>query len=164
MTDRRPESGTANADLPTAGVVRRLAAALYDILIVAGVLFFAAFPLPMIPEDLRASFGVRLLIQAYLLGIVVLYFAGLWVHGGQTVGMRAWRLRVVDRVHGRTPGWATAGRRLLLAAVSWAPAAAGVLWAWIDRDGLAWHDRLTGTRLVVVPVPPPKRRAAADHG
>lgn len=160
MTDRQPEP----AELPTAGVSRRLAAGVYDMLVLAGVLFFAAFPLPLIPEDVRTVLAVRLGVQAYLLAVIVLYFAGLWVHSGQTVGMRAWRLKLLDRAHGHTPGWPTALRRLLLAVLAWAPLGAGVLWAWLDRDGLAWHDRLTRTRLVVLPVPPPKRRARESAG
>ena len=73
-----------------------------------------------------------------------------WHRGGQTLGMRPWRLHVVDVVGGR-PGWCELARRYAVGTVSLLIAGLGFWWAWIDPDRLAWHDRASGTRLLRLP-------------
>lgn len=69
-----------------------------------------------------------------------------WQRGGQTLGMRPWRLHAT----GLDGGPATTGAwvlRYAVGTVSLLLLGAGFWWAWIDRDGLTWHDRASGTRL-----------------
>lgn len=73
-----------------------------------------------------------------------------WHRGGQTLGMRPWRLRVVA-ADGGTATTRALVRRYCVASLSLALAGAGFWWAWIDRDRLTWHDRVSGTRIVRVP-------------
>jgi uncharacterized RDD family membrane protein YckC len=70
-----------------------------------------------------------------------------WRRGGQTLGMRPWRLRLVagDR---RVPGWRALWLRFAVGTLSLLLGGLGFWWAAIDRDRLAWHDRASGTRLV----------------
>ncbi len=63
--------------------------------------------------------------------------------------MRSWRLRVV-REDGSPLKWTDALKRLLYALLSWLPLGLGYLWILVDNDKLAWHDRLSGTRLVLL--------------
>lgn len=70
-----------------------------------------------------------------------------WHRGGQTLGMRPWRLRVTD-ARGGTALIAALIRRYVVGSVSLLLAGFGFWWAWIDRDGLTWHDRVSGTRMV----------------
>jgi uncharacterized RDD family membrane protein YckC len=80
-----------------------------------------------------------------------LYATRSWQRGGQTLGLRAWRLRVVT-ANGDAPGAGAAWRRYAVAGVSLLALGAGFWWAWFDRDRLTWHDRASGTRLLrVVP-------------
>ncbi len=136
------------------GLLRRLAAMLYDALGLFGVLVVAS-ALVVLPAGLafgyqipRDSLGFRL----YLLAIILGYFAWPWVKGGQTLGMRVWRLRVI-RADGTWLRLRDALLRLAAALLSWAALGLGFLWVWVDREGLAWHDRLSGTRLVLVDAP-----------
>lgn len=69
-----------------------------------------------------------------------------WRRGGQTLGMRPWRLRVTDPQGGPAPVRSLAAR-YAWGSLSLLLAGAGFWWAWIDRERLAWHDRLSGTRL-----------------
>ncbi len=73
-----------------------------------------------------------------------------WRRGGQTLGMRPWRLRVTDPQGAPAPVAALA-RRYAWGSVSLLLAGAGFWWAWIDRERLTWHDRLSGTRMVREP-------------
>jgi uncharacterized RDD family membrane protein YckC len=61
--------------------------------------------------------------------------------------MRPWRLRVAARDGGRA-SVAALMARYAIGSVSLLLVGAGFWWAWIDRDGLAWHDRVSGTRMV----------------
>jgi uncharacterized RDD family membrane protein YckC len=70
-----------------------------------------------------------------------------WRGGGHTLGMRPWRLRVVGTDGHRAGAGALVGR-YLVGTLSLLLAGAGFWWAWVDRDGLTWHDRISRTRMV----------------
>jgi uncharacterized RDD family membrane protein YckC len=94
------------------------------------------------------------LTRAYLVSTCLLFFIWFWTHGGQTLGMRAWRLKVVG-VDGGPIGWRAAVVRCFGAILSWSALGLGYLWILVDREKLAWHDRMSATRLSLIP----KRRA-----
>jgi uncharacterized RDD family membrane protein YckC len=89
---------------------------------------------------------------ASLVGIAMLYFSGFWSHGGQTVGMRAWRIRVV-RDDGGSLGWPRAALRFAAGLVAALPGGLGLWWGILDGRRRGWHDRLTATRVVRAPAP-----------
>jgi uncharacterized RDD family membrane protein YckC len=76
-----------------------------------------------------------------------------WRRGGQTLGMRPWRLRVVAP-DGRSACSRALVRRYAVGTLSLLLAGAGFWWAWFDRDRLTWHDRASGTRTVREPKAP----------
>jgi len=122
-------------------ILRRLLAASYDWLLVIAMIIVAGLPLPLFPESWLISLPGRMLILSGMLLIVYLYFGLSWTRGGQTVGSRAWRLKLVKRPDGGDLGWHDATVRMLTAIPSWGLAMAGIVWLLIDRDQLAWHDR-----------------------
>ncbi|HEY0941792.1 MAG TPA: RDD family protein [Steroidobacter sp.] len=140
--------------LPGAGVLRRLGAMLYDTLaIIALMMVVTAVLLPLTGGEAITSerFGAwEYAYQALLVAIVVVFFGLFWTRQGQTLGMLAWRLRV-EREDGSLLRWGDVIKRLAAAAVSLMLAFAGYLWIWVDRDRLAWPDRWTRTRVVVLP-------------
>lgn len=69
-----------------------------------------------------------------------------WRRGGQTLGMRPWRLRVVGP-NGIDPGWRALLVRYAVGNLSLLLGGLGFWWAWWDRDGLTWHDRASATRM-----------------
>ena len=73
-----------------------------------------------------------------------------WRRGGQTLGMRPWRLRVVD-AQGNPATTRALVRRYVLGTISLLGAGAGFWWAWFDRDRLTLHDRFSGTRMIRMP-------------
>lgn len=79
-----------------------------------------------------------------------LYATASWRRGGQTLGMRPWRLRLVTAT-GAAPAWAQLWVRYAVGTVSLLLGGLGFWWAWFDPDRLAWHDRASGTRLVRLP-------------
>jgi uncharacterized RDD family membrane protein YckC len=127
------------------GLGRRLAACLYDglvlfaVLMVAGGAWVALSGAAAPPGDWA--------FRAYLLAVSALFLGMLW-RRGETLGMRAWKLRL-EGADGRPPGWGRVLLRFAAAVVSWAALGLGFLWVLVDREKLAWHDRLSGTRLVL---------------
>lgn len=157
-TSEHPVSGSpaaeAPATRPSAGVLRRLGAMFYDLLLLIAVMMVVtAALLPLTAGEAITSerygaweYGYRML----LLLIVIVFFGVFWTRRGQTLGMAAWRLRV-EREDGSLLRWSDVLKRLAAATVSLMLALAGYWWIWIDRDRLAWPDRWTRTRVVVLP-------------
>ncbi len=143
-----PDTDLATASPP--GLLRRVAALLYDSLLVAALLMLATVPYVVLTDGAAVPHWVRVLFQTYLLAVMFGFFSWFWLHGGQTLGMRAWRLRVVSRDGGPIrPGQALA--RFGWALPSLLLLGLGLLWVLVDKERLAWHDRLSGTRLVLLP-------------
>ena len=137
-----------------AGLLRRLAAMLYDGLLLIGVLMVAtALFLPLTGGEAVASGSNPVLEWVYraaLLALIVGFYGVFWTIRGQTLGMASWRLRV-EREDGTLLGWGDTARRLGWALVSALPLGLGFLWVLFDHERRAWHDRLSGTRVVVLP-------------
>jgi uncharacterized RDD family membrane protein YckC len=73
-----------------------------------------------------------------------LYFVGSWRRGGQTLGMRPWRLRVT-RADGRPPGWRALALRYVVATVALALFGLGFFWALFEARRRTWHDLASDT-------------------
>ena len=140
---------TTNNNKPVPGLGQRLMAMLYDGLLLVGVWFIAS--IPVIIFATRAGWqnlpGFRLFLQLYLLAVAFLFFAWFWTHGGQTLGMRAWKLRLVTSEN-QMPNWRQCLTRYITSLISWVCLRLGFLWVLFSEDKLAWHDRLSGTRLI----------------
>lgn len=159
---------TAGA-LPPAALKRRLAAFIYEgvllfgVIMIAGLLFSAA-------TDLRDPSRGTLGLQLMLFAVLGLYFTWFWTHGGQTVAMQTWHIRLT-RADGGPVRWPQALARYVLAWLWFVPAlitlralgvhgGAGI--ATVLLVGVAayaaltrlhpqrqfWHDAVCGTRLV----------------
>lgn len=127
-------------------LLRRLASITYDLLVVSAVLLIAAAPVVLLAQETLSTRPGRHLFQGYLLTVAFVYFGWFWVHGGQTLGMRAWHLQLTNTAGGNIT-WKQAALRFGAALLSWLSAGLGFLWVLIDRDGRAWHDLLSATRL-----------------
>ena len=132
-----------------AGLLRRLLAALYDGLILLALWLLAGAVWIGLRHGEPVPAG-SLPFQLYLLAVPMAFFCGFWSGYGRTLGMQAWRLQVVDAT-GRRPSPGRAVLRFFGAVAAWLPAGLGVLWMLVDPQRLTVQDRLSGTRIVVVP-------------
>jgi uncharacterized RDD family membrane protein YckC len=130
----------------------RLAATAYDLLPLLGLWFVAAvLALTVTGGTLDThTLAGKLLVQGFALALSAAYFVVSWTRGGQTIGMRAWRLRVVAADGNRVP-WSHACLRFFVALVSITALGAGFWWALIDAQGRTWHDRAARTRVLRLP-------------
>jgi uncharacterized RDD family membrane protein YckC len=149
----------------TAGLMRRVAAMFYDSLLLFAIgmsvsaLFVALRVLieseDVVRADARAVSG-PLLQNALMLSVtmaIALFYGWFWTRSGQTLGMQAWRLRL-QRADGGCVSWRQAMTRLAAALLSWLCLGAGYWWLLFDKDGCTWHDRLSNTRIVLLPKTP----------
>jgi uncharacterized RDD family membrane protein YckC len=139
---------SAPAALRAPALGRRLASGLYDLLLLAAVVLIATFPYLAVFGDSTSGWR-RHVLQLWVLGVTGAYFAWFWTHGGQTLPMKTWRLRVVRR-DGAPVSLGRALHRYVLAALGFFALGLGFLWALVDRDRQFLHDRLAGTALVDV--------------
>jgi uncharacterized RDD family membrane protein YckC len=129
------------------GILRRLAAMSYEILLMSGVVAV----LMIAPHVLIGAFAHRLatpaILWAHLFLVLLVYFIGFWSNGGQTLAMKTWRIRLLTN-EGLPVRPAQALLRFLLCWPSLVLGGVGIVWALVDRDGQFLHDRIAGTRLV----------------
>ena len=137
----------AQADsLEPAGLLRRLAALVYDALLLAALLFVFTFALIAVRGGRAIPPGTAW-YEASLLVVVAIFFCGFWTHGGQTAGMRAWQIRLVSAAGGPVALRAALVRfgAAFLAAL---PLGLGFLASLWDPERRCWHDRWSKTRVV----------------
>ena len=157
-------------DLQAPGLARRMACWLYEGFALTAAVFIFGYLFGALSQTRHATDN-RHALQAFLFLVIGIYFVWLWAKG-QTLAMKTWRIRVVDR-RGRS---ITQGRALLRYALCWlwfmpALATGAILelpqaqWAfvalaWVAIWSLAshlhpqrqfWHDAMAGTRLISTP-------------
>jgi uncharacterized RDD family membrane protein YckC len=147
--------------LPSAPLWRRLAAMLYDSLlvfaiwIIVGFVVFSAFGL----EQARTIEGdtvvldplVRYTLFCAMLLSAWLFFGFFWTHSGQTLGMQAWRIRVVNE-RDQAISWRQVTLRFLVAPPALLLGGIGYWWSLFDRQRRSWPDLASGSRIVRVPL------------
>ena len=136
MTPRAGESPT----LP-----RVFACCFYDWLLGAAILFVAA----ALAVALNAGEAIgpsNSAFRLYLLAAAFPYFGYCWTHGGQTLGMRTWHVRLLNDA-GEPISWQRAALRYVASVLSLAVLGLGFAWILVDRERRSWHDRLSGTHL-----------------
>lgn len=134
----------------SAGLIRRIGALLYDWILVIALWFVeTAALLPFTHGEALPEHGIGHWAYQALLTLTALgFFVFFWRRNGQTLGMRAWRLWVVDE-DGNRPPVSKLLRRALWAVPSWGLAGLGVLAMYFDPQRRALQDRMSGTRLIV---------------
>jgi uncharacterized RDD family membrane protein YckC len=164
----KPESPEPGA--PT--VRRRLATLMYEGVLLFGVVFFAGYLFSTLTQQ-RNGLVHHNWLAAWVALVVGVYFVWFWTHGGQTLPMKTWRLRVVGVRDGERVSVARAVLRYVLAWLWFLPPLAlhpllglavpqtlivaavwFVLYAAIGRLGVSrqfLHDRLAGTRIISLP-------------
>ncbi len=140
----------ATTNLPHCGLLRRLAAIFYDTLLLLAVLLIVMGLHLQLSGAGEASTKPDLIRSILLVLVSFGFFSWFWLHGGQTLGMRAWRIRLQNRGGGPITLW-QALLRYLAAIVSWLTFGLGFLWSLVDREKLTWHDRFSMSELVVIP-------------
>jgi len=136
-------------------VWRHMLALLYDTFLIIPLIMATNALLMAIYVNLFMNFDttqeIRLpagAVQVVVILCIALFYWIFWRRGGQTLGMQAWRIKLVSNEGAQltTPQIAL---RLVGALLS--GLILGILWKYLDRDGYYWHDRLSKTHLILLP-------------
>ncbi|MEE9580887.1 MAG: RDD family protein [Nitrosomonadaceae bacterium] len=130
------------------GFWRRLLSMTYELLLLVAVLFIAGLIFHLMFHDTDSPF-FKIVFQLYLLSVAGIDLIWFWTHGGQTLAMQTWKLRVIS-ADGKKISMRQAIARYLFAVTSISFFGCGILWALFDRDRQFLHDRLAGTKIINV--------------
>lgn len=141
---------------------------LYEGVLLFGVLFISGYLFDTLTQS-RTGLAHRDARQLFLFLVLGLYFTWFWTHSGQTLAMKTWHIRLVDRA-GQPVGIGRALARYVLcwclplaalalldqlAAPRWTLVVGPILafalppfWMLFDRKRQFIHDRLAGTQLI----------------
>jgi len=167
---------TVSAPAPSPAVAlpsrwRRFSSMMYEGVLLFAVVFLAGWLFDTLTQS-RSGMTLRNIRQFVLFVAIGIYFVASWRYSGQTLPMKTWRLRLLDK-NGRVPAPARLVLRylllwpvpltavLLVKTASWASGLGGLdllivlapfaifVWTWFDPEQQFLHDRLLGTRLVL---------------
>jgi uncharacterized RDD family membrane protein YckC len=134
-----------------AALWRRFASVLYDLFPLVGLWIVAAglwvLAFHSIYDPRHPQPALRAVLSLWLLAVAGAYFVVSWTRIGATIGMRAWKLKLV-RGDGTRVDVRVALLRYVLALVSLAALGCGFWYAWFDAERRTWHDRVCGTRMI----------------
>ena len=139
--------------LPSPSLARHLVSMVYDGLLVIALIFVVnGLALGVVvqlsggeQEVLNPHIG-----QALFVLCLISFYSAFWLKSGQTLGMQAWRIKLVG-IDGSKPRAGQALLRCAGAALSAGCLGLGYLWKLVDRNHRYWHDYLSGTELVLLP-------------
>ena len=148
--------------MPRAGLLRRLAALLYDMFLVGGIWVTCGFILLMlyglvgdntsevVDGAIQTSPVLSFIQLVMMVTTVTAFYLWFWRRTGQTLGMIAWRIRVINTDN--QPVTLRQGLiRFYLAWPAFWLAGLGYLWMYIDKQGDAIHEKLSDTKTVLLP-------------
>ena len=128
---------------PPAGFMRRIGAMIYDFFLVFALWMITGFIAVAIAGDnvAGAAFGSLLFVEAFG------FYTFFWIYEGQTLGMRAWNLRLISTQNPRIT-LREALLRFVVSLLSWIPLGLGHWWMLVDPYQRSWPDRLSNTRVI----------------
>ncbi|MFO7704443.1 MAG: RDD family protein [Halopseudomonas sp.] len=148
-------------NFPPTSLIRRLAAAGYDLFLLIALWMVATFAYLGVriaisgAEQVQQQSESGLLDGDYLLRLVLLtvsllFYLSFWTLKGQTLGMQVWRIRV-EQPDGQSITRKQAVIRFIAAQAAWLCGGLGLLWMLWDKQSRTWQDIASGTQLVTLP-------------
>ena len=132
-----------NINLPSASLIKQLAAMLYDSFLILAILFVATVIALLFNKG--EAIESSPVFTLYLVLVIFLFYSWFWSKCGQTLGMRVWKIQIIND-YGRNPAWQVCILRLVFAVFSIACLGLGYWWRLFKP--YTWHDRLSQTRII----------------
>lgn len=162
--------------IKTPTLLKRLLASVYDGFLILTIVFIAVAIKLVLTGD-EATSENNIYMSLYLLTVIYVFFAWFWTHGGQTLGMRSWKQKLVPYGGGSVnwkqsfirfitglPAWGLfiIGFLLwvlpdkitlaewLLNIPRWLFVLTGFVWVLLDNRNNNWRDKLSGTHIIMM--------------
>ena len=134
---------TENSDIPLeyAGLVRRLMAITYDLFLLIALLFIATGVAMAFNQGdaIKPGQAIYPFYVSSLVAISFGFYGWFWTHGGQTLGMKTWKMKLQQN-NGHAVTWPLAFLRFITAVISWSAAGLGFFWSLFNPQRRTWHD------------------------
>ena len=134
-----------NNNLTAVSLLRRIAIMFYDSILLIALLFFASLPVA-IPFNITMEHPYYPLYILYIHIVAFLFFGWCWTRGGQTLGLKTWKIRVIADTGNRVT-WKQAFLRYIGSILCWLSLGVGFLWCYTNKERRAWNDIISNTRL-----------------
>lgn len=128
---------------------KRLLAFVYDMLLVLAIVMVATAIAQVVSQAATGTTDLsqhRAILRLWLIACIFAFFGWFWTHGGQTLGMRAWKIELQNE-NGQPVSWPQALLRFALGILTFG---VGLLWVNISQKQQALYDLLARTRMITV--------------
>lgn len=143
---------------PPVSLLKRLLAIIYDLLLLTAIFFVIGIIMSTlttfivndgnaITEEHPFYIMNQIIILCTLFLSSLIFYGWFWTHGGQTLGMKTWRIKLVSN-NSDNISWKQASTRFFSALLSWSVLGIGFFWSLIDSRNRCWHDILSSTQLI----------------
>lgn len=142
-------TNTEQLSFPAIGLFRRLMSIFYDLFLLTAILFLATALVNATNqgEAIDQSELYTFFLQLVLSALSILYFGWFWTHGGQTLGMKTWKIKLIAN-DSQAINWKQVLIREITAIISWLLLGLGFIWSIFDKQKRSWHDITSNTRLI----------------
>ncbi|NOQ64199.1 MAG: RDD family protein [Methyloprofundus sp.] len=110
-------------------------------------LFFVATAV-LLPFTQGEAIQAPILYPLYLFSCAFLFYAWFWTHGGQTLGLRAWKIRIISDESQTDISWKQAFIRYITAICTLLSLGLGLVWRFWQKDSKTWQDLSSKSSLV----------------
>ena len=139
------------SNLNPVGLPKRFLIMFYDAILLIALLFFASI-LVAVPFNIAYDGQISptyIFYMLYIHVIACLFLGWCWTHGGQTLGAKTWRIKLISD-SGNNITWSQAILRYIGSLLCWMTLGLGFLWCYTNTDRRAWNDILSKTHLIKV--------------
>lgn len=157
--DINSKPNNAPADFATPSLLRRLAAMVYDslLLMAVSILYGAVATGINVAINGAPATGERIIWGTFGIWVfagwiltVGYFFCYFWRKSGQTLGMKTWRMKMYRSESLQLPGYGQCALRCCLAPVSMLLFGLGYWLMYFNQDRQTLHDKLTSTRVLLL--------------
>ena len=149
MTAKMSNTDTQEPFLTPVILLRRIMAIFYDLFLLTAILFLATALVNVINqgEAIDQNSFYKLFLRFYLAGIILFYFGWFWTHGGQTLGMKTWKIKLISN-DSQVINWKQALIREITAVISCFFLGLGFFWSLFDQQKRCWHDISSNSTMI----------------
>lgn len=126
---------------------RRLASIFYDGVLVVAIVIITS--LPFYSFNVEESFLLKLTMQLYFYLIIQYFFVWFWVNSTATLGMKSWKIKIVD-INGNNISYKKAIVRFNASILSISIFGLGFLVSLFRKDKKCLHDIISRTQLIKI--------------
>lgn len=132
-----------------AGFFKRIFSLMYDTLAVLGIIFSSTLVLVLINGEISSENTINSFLQrAILISSGPLFYCYFWLKGeGQTLGMQAWKIRLVSE-DGSNLSWSICIKRCVISFLTILPLGVGFAYMFFDKENRSLSDIYSRTRVI----------------